>query len=138
MNILWQQQIGTSPTGRQCSHSAIATRAQTNSHIFFSSLFSSVNTQVKGGRVKQWGFGGNRLLLCRYTGLQADALAIVNWTQTLKKWLLFLTKKRVLYFCFDFQLPNFRYLLFTLSIKFVMICIPGIRNSVGPLNQLLM
>ena len=47
-----------------------------------------------------------------------------------------LSHQKVLYF--DFQLPNFRYLLFTLSIKFVMICIPGIRNSVGPLNQLLM
>lgn len=79
-------------------HSAIATRAQTDSHIFFSLLFSSVNTQAKDGRVKQRGFGGTRFLLCRYAVLQADTLAIVNWTQTLKKWLLFITKKTVLYF----------------------------------------
>lgn len=43
-------------------HSAVATRAQTNSHIF-SLLFSSVNTQAKDGRVKQRGFGGTRFIV---------------------------------------------------------------------------
>lgn len=108
-------------------HSAVATRAQTNSHIFFSLLFSSVNTQAKDGRVKQRGFGGTRFLLCRYAVLQADTLAIVNWTQTLKEMAALYHQKDSFILCFDFQLPNLRYLLFTLSIKFVAICIPGIR-----------
>lgn len=127
----------TSPGGQtvftQCDCNQSTDR---QSHILFPLLFSSVNTQVKRWEGKAMGICGAQVLPCGYAVFQADTLVIVNLTQTLQKWLLFITKKTVLYF--DFQLPNFRYLLFTLSVKFVTICIPGISNSVDPLNQLLM
>lgn len=109
----------------------------TESHLVSFAVLIS-DTQVKRWEGKAMGICGARLLSCGYAVLQADTLAIVNLTQTLQKWLLFITKKTSFILCFDFQLPNFRYLLFTLSVKFVTICIPGIRNSVDPLNQLLM